>query len=71
MATDNAGVTPEIGDYVAYNWSGQIATGYVVGVGRGRWGRNYRIEQVIPGRQQNPSLVKDSRSVLVLQKGSD
>lgn len=71
MPTDNAGATPEVGDYVAYNWSGQIATGFIVSVGRSRYAPLYRIEQVLPGRQTNHSRVKGSRNVLVLQKGSE
>lgn len=71
MPTDNAGHTPEVGDYVAYNWSGQIATGYIVSVGRSRYSPTYRIEQVLPGRQQKHSRVNGSRNVLVLQKGAE
>lgn len=50
MRTDNAGCVPKVGDYVAYNMSGQIATGYILSVGKSRLAPIYRIERVLPER---------------------
>lgn len=48
--TDNGGQTPEVGDYVAYNWSGQIAAGFILSVSKD--GMRFRIHQVLPKRQE-------------------
>jgi hypothetical protein len=64
---DHAGHEIEVGDTVAYNWSGDIAMGIVTS--RGSSGRGpFVIQQLIPGKQTNPSRVSSPRSILVLQK---
>lgn len=74
MNTDNAGNTPEVGDYVAYNWSGQIATGFIAGMGRSKLSPIYKIERVIPEQRQHErekpiSTVRGgARCLLVLDK---
>ena len=48
---DNAGHIPKEGDYVAYNYSGSIATGYITHVGRSPRGSltgNFTIAQILP-----------------------
>lgn len=73
--TDNSGQIPEEGDYVAYNCSGQIATGYVRHVGRSKsgliTGNSYVIHQVLP-REGHISRVRGgARCLLVLQKNEE
>lgn len=52
MSTDNAGRTPKVGDYVAYNYSGQIATGYIISVGRKKFNPVYHIQRIIPPKRE-------------------
>ena len=69
--TDNAGQIPEEGDFVAYNYSGQIATGYIRYVSRSRSGRplgRYIIDQVHPKEGHVSRIKGGSKCVLVLQK---
>lgn len=68
--TDNSGQVPEVGDYVAYNWGGQLATGWIVGTGRSRIRPTYRIHQCLPTSEEGHiSHVRGgSRCVLVLAK---
>lgn len=49
--TDNAGNVPKVGDYVAYNWSGQLATGYIVSLGIKRHNPIYHIQRVLPPKE--------------------
>ena len=67
---DNNGVIPEVGDYIAYNWSGQIAAGYITHY-KGK-NKPITIERVIPDPEpgeSNKSTVRGGcKCVLVLQK---
>lgn len=66
---DNAGREPQEGDYVAYNYSGQIAAGYVRHVGRSRSGRptgNYTIHQVLPKEGHVSRIRGGAKCLLVL-----
>ena len=63
---DNSGRVPETGDYVAYNYSGQIATGYIRKIGRGRYGPRFYIEQVVPTAGHESIVNGGPRCVLVL-----
>ena len=69
MSTDNAGQTPEVGDFVAYNYSGEIATGWIKSTGRARYGRSYTIHQVHPKEGHISRVRGGSKCVLVLEKG--
>jgi hypothetical protein len=68
--TDNAGQHPEVGDYVAYNYSGQIATGWILSTGRGRWHTTYRIHQHFPREGHISHIRGGSKCVLVMEKGA-
>lgn len=64
---DNAGRVPKEGDYVAYNYSGQVAAGFIRRVGRGRWHDTFAIEQVVP-EEGHESLVRGGpKCLLVLE----
>lgn len=69
---DNAGNLPSEGDYVAYNWSGQIATGYIRHVGRSRNGSltgRFTIHMVLPKEGHISRIRGGSKCLLVLEKG--
>lgn len=67
MRTDNAGNVPATGDYVAFNRSGQIATGYIERIGRGQWGPIYYIRVVLPTRDDGKqSIVKGGALCLLV-----
>lgn len=69
--TDNAGNIPREGDYVAYNYSGQIATGYIRHVGRAPSGRltgNFTIVMVIPKEDHVSRIRGGSKCLLVLDR---
>lgn len=70
--TDNVGNTPQEGDFVAYNYSGQIATGYVRHVGRTPGGRQtgrFTIVQVCPEDGHISRVKGGPKCLLVLEKG--
>ena len=61
---DNSGQVPQEGDYVAYNFSGQIAAGFITRITKSG---KIHINQVLP-REGHQSIVKGgSRCVLVLE----
>jgi len=62
---DNAGREPVEGDYVAYNYSGQIATGFITRVTRSA----FYIECVLPvNRTGKQSIVRGGpKCMLVLE----
>jgi hypothetical protein len=70
-AADNAGRIPQEGDYVAYNYSGQIACGFItkIGVTRSRYwsGPIYHIMQVLPEEGHKSKVKGGPKCVLVLQ----
>ena len=68
---DNAGNYPEEGDFVAYNYSGQIATGWIRHVSRSKSGRSlgkYIINQLHPHEDHVSRVRGGPKCVLVLQK---
>lgn len=70
-AADNAGHEPRAGDYVAFNYSGQIAAGFITRVGRqGRYELlrpTFHIDRVIP--DEGKSVVRGgSKCLLVLDR---
>ncbi len=68
---DNAGRVPLEGDFVAYNYSGSIATGYVRHVGRSRSGRptgNFTIHQVLPTEGHVSRIRGGAKCLLVLER---
>lgn len=70
---DNAGQIPEEGDFVAYNYSGQIATGYIRHVGRTPSGNptgRFTIVQVCPEDGHISRVKGGPKCVLVLEKAS-
>jgi hypothetical protein len=69
--TDNGNTIPEVDDYVAYNWSGQIATGYIVR--KSKDGRHFSIEQALPEKQKGHiSRIRGGpRCLLVLDRKED
>lgn len=70
-STDNAGRVPQEGDYVAYNYSGQIATGYIRHVGRTKSGRNtgnFTIEQILPKEGHTSRIRGGPKCLLVLDR---
>jgi hypothetical protein len=68
---DNAGREPQLGDYVAYNYSGQIAAGFIRRIGKGKWHPIFEIEMVLP-EEGHKSLVKGGpKCVLVLDRDDD
>lgn len=64
MSTDAGGRIPKEGNYVAYNHSGQISTGYIAKVGGGRHGPIYHIDRVLPPQRWNYGNEKKMRSVV-------
>lgn len=69
--TDCNGETPEIGDFVAYNYSGDIATGWIIKIGKkDRGGSIYTIHQVAPEEGHISKVRGGSMCVLVLEKAS-
>lgn len=71
--TDNAGQIPEVGDFVAYNYSGDIATGWIkrIGKSQGRYsgGRPiYEIHQNLPQEGHISKVRGGPKCVLVLEK---
>lgn len=72
--TDNAGHVPKEGDFVAYNYSGQIATGYIKHVSRTRSGRSqgkYIIHQVHPNEGHISRIRGGVKCVLVLEPADE
>ena len=68
---DNAGQIPEEGDYVAYNYSGQIATGFVRHVSRSKSGRplgRFVIHQVLPKEGHISRIRGGAKCLLVLDR---
>jgi hypothetical protein len=63
--TDNAGQVPEVGDFVAYNYSGQIATGWIRYVGRSKI---FTIIQLHPEEGRISRVRGGARCLLVLDK---
>jgi hypothetical protein len=71
MRTDNAGNIPEEGDFVAYNYSGQIATGWIRFVSRSKSGASlgkYIITQLHPNEGHESRVKGGPQCVLVLEK---
>lgn len=69
--TDNWGNLPEEGDFVAYNYSGSIATGYIRYVSRSKSGRSlgrYIINQTHPNSDHVSRVKGGVKCVLVLKK---
>lgn len=68
--TDNRGIVPEVGDFVAYNYSGQLATGYVIRKSKDR--RTFVIHQESPhSHVRHQSRVRGgAKCILVLRKGT-
>jgi hypothetical protein len=70
------GQIPEVGDYVAYNYSGQIATGWIKKIGSAS-SRQYassgiiEIHQTFPKEGHISKVRGGPKCVLVLEKGSD
>lgn len=70
--TDANGETPEVGDFVAYNYSGNIATGFIKRIGRTTkgWHRNiYYVEQVAPTKGHESVIRGGAMCLLILEKG--
>ena len=63
---DNAGSEPKLGDYVAYNYSGQIATGFIRHVGKGKWNPTFTIHQVLPEEGHISRVRGGAKCMLVL-----
>lgn len=73
-STDNAGTVPREGDYVAYNYSGQIATGYIKHVGRNARGchtGNYTIHQILPEEGHISRIRGGAKCLLVLEPADE
>lgn len=71
-AADNCGRVPKEGDFVAYNMSGQIATGFIRHAGRTRSGRltgRFTIEQVRPEEGHVSRIKGGPKCLLVLDAG--
>ncbi len=68
--TDANGVTPEIGDFVAYNCSGNIATGYITSTGKypNRFKKIFHIEQIAPHEGKKSRVRGGASCLLVLEK---
>ena len=68
--TDANGIKPEIGDFVAYNCSGQIATGYITSTGKyaNRLRKIYHIYQISPKDGKKSVIRGGARCLLVLEK---
>ena len=69
--TDNNGVVPEKGDFVAYNYSGQIATGWITHKGLTKSGRstgNFTIKQLAPEDGHVSHVRGGPKCMLVLEK---
>ncbi len=50
---DNAGTIPEVGDVVAYNYSGQVAIGVIRSLGtRKRW-PIFHIDRILPDKGES------------------
>lgn len=67
---DNAGREPAEGDFVAYNYSGQIATGWITHVGRSASGRptgNFTIRQLVPQDGHVSRIRGGPKCLLVLE----
>lgn len=65
---DNAGREPLAGDYVAFNYSGQIAAGFIRLVSKDR--RRFTIARILPTEGQ--SVVRGGpKCLLVLDRPSD
>lgn len=69
---DNSGRVPQAGDFVAYNYSGQIATGWITKVGRtqSRYysGPIYHIDQFQPDDDHKSKVRGGPKCVLVLER---
>lgn len=61
---DNTGQTPKEGDYVAYNYSGQIALGHIVRVSKG--GQRFTIQQKYPDDEHVSRVRGGPKCILVL-----
>ena len=70
-ATDNNLQQPEVGDFVAYNWSGQIATGWIKSIGRGRNGPIFKIQMLRPMDGHQSTVRGGPKCVLVLEKAEE
>ena len=68
---DANNIEPEVGDFVAYNWSGRVATGYITSTGQNphRIRKIYHITQVAPNDGHKSVVRGGADCVLVLEKG--
>ena len=74
--TDANGRTPQVGDFVAYNYSGQIATGWITKIGHriskySSLGGNkiYHIHQVAPHEGKKSVVRGGAKCLIVLESG--
>lgn len=70
-AADNCGRVPEVGDFVAYNYSGQIATGWITYKGMTKSGRptgTFTIEQLLPEPGHRSHVRGGPKCLLVLER---
>lgn len=69
---DNNGKLPEVGDFVAYNYSGQVATGWITHVGIAGRAKvrngNFTIRQLAPKDGHISRVRGGPKCVLVLEK---
>lgn len=72
FGADARGVFPEVGDYVAYNYSGDIATGLIQKIGRTKTGRKiYTIFQIAPDKGHMSVVRGGARCILVLRRDGE
>lgn len=69
--TDANGTTPEVGDFVAYNCSGSIATGWITSTGKykNRYRKIFHILQHAPTDGHKSVVRGGANCLLVLEKG--
>ena len=63
-SADNTGREPKVGDYVAYNYSGQIALGHITRVSKDR--RTFTIRQRFPDDEHVSRVRGGPKCLLVL-----
>lgn len=64
---DNVGNEPKLGDFVAYNYSGQIATGWITKIGKGKWHPIFTVKQLHPQDGHVSKVKGGPKCVLVLE----
>ena len=67
---DNGGRIPQIGDYVAFNYSGQVGAGYIRSLGTRKRHPIFHIERILP--DEGKSIIRGGpKCLLVIESAKE